>query len=184
MKKLYPLIILLLLSSATFAQKQTIDQSYVDRLIKTLAADDMQGRKTFEPSSEKAAAFIEKEFKQLGLKTLPALSGYKQTFTVNRITPGIPEVKINEQAVAAEKVFIVSGQPGLQWQKSDNNNSIQVVMVGAQDSYSQKMGELMKAHKNTLVLIDPSHADIFNKYRNYFSKEIPVWQVTQQRRDL
>jgi Zn-dependent M28 family amino/carboxypeptidase len=47
---------------------------------------------------------------------------------------------------------------------------VEVVMVGAQDSYSQKMGELMKARKNALVLINPAHADIFGKYRNYFSK--------------
>jgi Zn-dependent M28 family amino/carboxypeptidase len=160
---------LLLMATVTFAQKQTIEQAYVDRLIKTLAADDMQGRKTFEPSSQKAADFIEKEFKKIGLKTLPGLSGYKQTFSVNRIKPGTPQVKLNDQAIAAEKVFIVSSQPTLQWQSS-GTSSPEVIMVGAQDSYSQKMGELMKAHKNALMLINPAHADIFTKYRNYFSK--------------
>jgi hypothetical protein len=169
MKNVYSVIFLLLLAGATFAQKQTIEQAYVDRLIKTLAADDMQGRKTFEPSSDKAASFIEKEFKAIGLKKLPGLSGYKQTFTVNQIKPGTPEVKLNDAAISADKVFVVTGQTALQWQKP-GNTSIEVVLIGATDSYSQKVGELMKAHKNTLVLIDPAHSDIFNKYRNYFSK--------------
>lgn len=169
MKKVYSLIFLLLFTGAAFAQKQGIEQAYVDRLIKTLSADDMQGRKTFEPSSEKAADFIAKEFKAIGLKTLPGLSGYKQTFTVNRIKPGTPEVKINDQAVDPGKVFIITDQPSLQWQKS-GGEAIDVVSIGAQDSYSQKMGELMKAHKNTLVLINPAHQDIFTKYRNYYGK--------------
>jgi hypothetical protein len=169
MKKLYTLIVMLLISAATYAQKQTIEQAYVDRLIKTLAADDMRGRKTFEPSSEKAADFIAKEFKQIGLKKLPGLSGYKQTFTVNRIKPGTPEVKIDGQGILPEKVFVVSSQPGLQWQSSGSTPT-EVLMVGAGDSYSQKMGELMKAHKNALVLINPAHAELFTRYRNYFSK--------------
>ncbi|WP_407430471.1 hypothetical protein [Arcticibacter sp.] len=40
-----------------------ITTAYVDGLIKTLSSDAMQGRGTFTPGIDKAATFIESEFK-------------------------------------------------------------------------------------------------------------------------
>jgi hypothetical protein len=47
-----------------------IKQDDVERIIKTLSADDMEGRGTFYPGIEKAATFIEGEFKAAGLKPM------------------------------------------------------------------------------------------------------------------
>jgi hypothetical protein len=167
MKKIIQIICCLVITIPVLSQKSGIEQAYVNRIIKTLSADDMQGRKSFEPGADKAADFIEEEFKKIGLKPLNGLSGYKQTFNVYRVKPGETMVQINGQTVASDKVFVITGQAQLQWQQAAD---AEVVLVRAEDSFSQIAGELMKARKNTLILIDEAHQQIFNQYRNYFSK--------------
>ena len=82
MKKINILVVGLLL--VFNAQSQNIDklikEKEVRRIETILAADDMQGRRTFTPGIEKAAAFIADEFKATGLKTLNNSGSYLQSF--------------------------------------------------------------------------------------------------------
>src|SRR5271154_6959736 len=56
----------------------------VERIEKILSADDMQGRAVFTPAIDKAADFIQKEFKAAGLET-PGNSGtYLQDFYLTK----------------------------------------------------------------------------------------------------
>jgi len=68
MKKINILVVGLLLAFS--AQSQNIDklikEKEVRRIETILSADDMQGRRTFTPGIEKAAAFIADEFKATG----------------------------------------------------------------------------------------------------------------------
>ncbi len=70
----------------TNAQKTNNNQAVIDTVIVkkhlyTLASDEMEGRKTGTAGIEKAAVYIENEFKRIGLKTYDTLSDYRQTFT-------------------------------------------------------------------------------------------------------
>jgi len=58
-----------------------IDSIAVKKHLYTLASDDMEGRKTGTPGIEKAAKYIEDEFKKIGLTTYDTLKDYRQTFT-------------------------------------------------------------------------------------------------------
>ena len=58
-----------------------IDSTLVKKHLYTLASNDMEGRKAGTPGIEKAAQYIETEFKRLGLTTYDSLSSYRQTFT-------------------------------------------------------------------------------------------------------
>jgi hypothetical protein len=129
----------------------------------------MQGRKTFEPGNEKAGNFIAHEFKKIGLKPLPGLSAYHQNFKVYQVKPQRAEVKINGIAISPDKILVYSGEKELKWRNQDVN-SAEVAFIRAGDSFSQKVGDLMKGKKNTLILIEDAHLDIFNKYKNYYSK--------------
>ena len=57
-----------------------IDSASVRKHLYTLASDDMKGRRTGTDGIEKAAQYIENEFKRMGLKTYEDLSDYRQTF--------------------------------------------------------------------------------------------------------
>src|ERR1700749_2592062 len=97
MKKFLSVLALLAVSAGGFAQDvdKMIKQDDVERIIKTLSADDMQGRGTFTPGIEKAAQFIESEYKQIGLQPMEGNSGYRQNFSMIKSTPTKAEISIN-----------------------------------------------------------------------------------------
>ncbi len=96
MKKVFTLILLstLIFSCKTNSQKKkeesvkaTIDSLTVKKHLYTLASNDMEGRRAGTAGIEKAAKYIENEFKRIGLKTYDTLKDYRQTFTfTNRRT--------------------------------------------------------------------------------------------------
>ena len=58
-----------------------IDSTQVRKHLYTLASDEMEGRRAGTIGIERAAQYIETEFKRLGLSTYDTLSSYRQTFT-------------------------------------------------------------------------------------------------------
>ncbi|MFB1039502.1 MAG: M28 family peptidase, partial [Polaribacter sp.] len=58
-----------------------IDSNMVRKHLYTLSADNMEGRQSGTPGIEKAAVYIEDEFKKIGLSTFGDLDSYRQTFT-------------------------------------------------------------------------------------------------------
>lgn len=57
-----------------------INKVIIKQHLYTLAADDMEGRKPGTAGIEKAAKYIENEFKRIGLKTYNNLPDYRQNF--------------------------------------------------------------------------------------------------------
>lgn len=82
MRNAFYLLLLLFTAQVTNAQNidKIITHDYVDRLIKTLSSDEMEGRATFSPGIDKAASFIESEFKAIGLTPLKGAQGFRQSF--------------------------------------------------------------------------------------------------------
>lgn len=60
---------------------QEIEKATVKKHLYTLASDEMAGRKPGTEGIEKAAKYIESEFKRIGLTTYGDLKTYRQTFT-------------------------------------------------------------------------------------------------------
>ena len=92
MKSISPIILLLLIAISCKKKPTTIkkeatsiafeiDSITVKKHLFTLASDEMEGRGTGTPGIEKAAVYIENEFKRIGLSTFQDLETYRQTFT-------------------------------------------------------------------------------------------------------
>src|ERR1700743_36478 len=115
MRKLITLLFLFI-TACTFAQDvdKLIKQDDVERIIKTLSADDMQGRATFTPGIEKAAKFIESEYKQIGLEPMKGNDGYRQNFSMIKTVPVKLDVSINGSAITSENAA-VSGSSSFTW---------------------------------------------------------------------
>lgn len=80
-KSLSIFAIIAVFSVSTFAQEKIhIDTTTVRKHLYTLASDDMAGRKPGTEGIEKAAQYIEGEFKRIGLKTYDNLKTYRQNF--------------------------------------------------------------------------------------------------------
>ena len=70
----------LLLTAVALAATATIDPNLYLNDIKFLASPELRGRNTGSPEGEKAAAFVEKNYRQLGIK--PVGKSYLQPFPV------------------------------------------------------------------------------------------------------
>ena len=57
---------------------ESIDTTTVRKHLYTLASDEMEGRRTGTPGIEKAAQYIEGEFKRIGLKTYDTLKDFRR----------------------------------------------------------------------------------------------------------
>lgn len=87
MKKIVSIICLMAVINVSFAQADAQEKyaSHItgDNLAKHLniiASAEMEGRETGTEGQRKAAAYIESQFKAMGLKTVPALKGYQQYY--------------------------------------------------------------------------------------------------------
>ena len=165
MKRSLIITALLAISAGSFAQdvNKLISQDDVTRIIKTLSADDMQGRATFTPGIEKAAKFIESEYTQAGLKPMTGNTGYRQNFSMTRTTPLKTTVSINGKSVTADSIF-TSADASFNW---SNSNDVQVVQVGAEKNFRDQYRAASKSGKKMLILVDPHFEALFKRIRDY-----------------
>lgn len=155
MKKI--IVSMFVLSQCFNVHGQSIDKiittKEVTRIEKILSADDMQGRRTFTPGIEKASAFIESEFKEIGLKTFNTATNYRQEFSIT-VSKGVSsKITIDGKEINNNKIATFSYLPQVSLtEKSD----ISIVKINKGDNIGDKFNEYYKSSKNLLVLVDPS----------------------------
>ena len=80
-----------------------IDSVTVKKHLYTLASDEMEGRKSGTAGIEKAAKYIENEYKKIGLTTFNGLDSYRQTFN---FTPR----RSKEEITSANIIGVLEGK--------------------------------------------------------------------------
>jgi hypothetical protein len=180
MKKLIIASALVAVSLSVFSQNvnKKIKEADVERIIKTLSADDMQGRATFTPGIEKAAEFIESEYKRIGLKPMAGDSGYRQNFTMIKTSPVKMEVSINGTVIPAENVA-VSGASSFKW---DKPGDAEIVKISADKDMRKEYISVLRSGKNTLVLIDPKFADMFSRIQSHYQHGSVAFKDSPQKK--
>lgn len=169
MKKTFIATALVLSSAYGFSQdvvNKLIKEDDVRKVISTLADDNMQGRATFTPGIEKAAQFIEGEYKKAGLEPLPGNVDFRQNFKMTHITPVKLQANINGTDVAGDHIVAMSNS-SINWA---NNADIPVIKVGADQNFQTEFRNIRKNGKSALVLVDPKFADFFGRIQNAFGK--------------
>ncbi len=160
----------LFLLPAAQVQAQHIDKiinkDYVDRLIKTLSSDEMHGRATFTPGIDKAASFIEKEFKAIGLKPLQGNSGYRQSFYKYRIAPSLVEVSLNGTSVAAKNILAASSST--EPVTFDNITAESWIRLNPEKDFISQYRTLSRSKKQQLILVDAKFEKDFNRVKEAF----------------
>ncbi len=172
MKKIILSLSGMLLVLNSFGQNiNQIKEKEVGRVIKTLASDEMQGRATFSPGIEKAAKFIENEFKKIGLTPLPTEKGFRQSFSISRFKPGTIYVSLNGQAIPTEKVMASTDQAELNWNEA---SGIEQLKIEAGATFINRYREILRANKSAVVWVDPQYADAFKRIREAGLRQRPV----------
>jgi Zn-dependent M28 family amino/carboxypeptidase len=159
-----------------------IDSNMVRKHLYTLAADNMEGRKSGTPGIEKAAVYIEDEFKKIGLSTFGDLKSYRQTFTFkNRkskddiISSNIIGV-LEGKSKKDEYVIISAHYDHLGMKKSGAGD---LIYNGANDDASGVTGVLALAayfkkvgHERTIVFAAFTAEEMGLIGSTYFGKDI------------
>lgn len=144
-----------------------ITESNVGRIIKVLSSDDMRGRHTFSPDDiEKAAAFIENEFKDIGLSYLEGLDSYQQKFNVYAISTDSSHLIINGENIDSNKYFTLPDTKLIKWEKED----VSFKEIGKEDNFRQSYSALSNSESPTVVMVNKTHKQSFNRYLSFFSK--------------
>jgi hypothetical protein len=169
MKKIFSLTLFAAFSFGAYAQNvnKLIKQQDVTRVISTLASDDMRGRETFTPDIERAAQFIESEYKKIGLKPMKGDDGYRQNFTLTRIIPVKTSVSLNGKMLSPDSAFIMSSAASLTWNDTSN---LRVGRITADQDFRAEYRKYLSGNKKTLVLVDPKFAMYFKLIGDRYRK--------------
>ncbi len=148
-------------------QVESINQQHVTSLVKTLSADDMQGRASFTPYADKAADFIASEFAKANVTPFKGTQNYEQQFTVYRLSPAELEVKLGKEKISSENVLVSTTYKELEWEKPGH---VTIKTIAKDDNFRKVFSELSQAKENGLVLVHPKHAEMFANYKRYMSR--------------
>lgn len=175
MKKFTLACFVLLTVITGFSQSvdKLIKEENITRIIKTLAADDMMGRSAKQPEHiDKAAAFISNEFKNIGLKPLKGLTGYRQEFKKDMVVPQTLEVVINGQKIAPENTLLITEKAEVNYTKG-----LGVIVIPFDTSITDKrqylLGKAFGLTRDTssaIVLVAPEFKETFKELKGYFGK--------------
>jgi len=152
-------------------QAQNIDKiitrEYTDHLIKTLSGDEMQGRGTFTPGIDKAAMFIESEFKKIGLQPLASEKGFRQTFYKYQVANVSKSIKIDGSEISPENVILAGAN---EENITLNKSNATVVVLDPEKPFVNQFRTMLSAGKNQIILVDDKFAENFKRYKAYFDK--------------
>ena len=161
-KTVFGLLSLFVLTACTVQNPdRLVKLSNVERIIRTLSADDMQGRATFSPGIEKAARFIESEFKEIGLVPLAGENNFRQEFSKVRIKPSIQDVMVNGKAVSAGSVFAITDNQNVNWTES---SGIEMIQIKSGEKFMDRYRAIARTNQSALVFVDSSHAKLFRRF--------------------
>ncbi|MBD2715069.1 M20/M25/M40 family metallo-hydrolase [Microvirga sp. STR05] len=174
----FPLFVLSLVfcSLSLHAQKKPksvpntpgVSAATVERVVKTLASDELKGRASGKPGGLKAAQYLASEFQRLELGMFPGLTSYEQVFPAYESKVAALFVMLHSIPVVKEKVILNSSQPHLNWTDEDEP-ATRTLVVGPQDKLQPHIRDIMRPRENLVVVLDPVHEKDFKRVAEYLS---------------
>lgn len=157
MKKVSLLALSLAVAGISLAQDidRIITVKEVERIERTLSADDMQGRATFTPGNDKAAAFIADEFKKAGIQPWDGKSYIQQLPSMVSGKPTSLSVTFDGVQVDPRNVAIMSGKFDVNINQA---SGLEKVTIGKDANFTQEYRKIAGSNKSYLVIVDTSFA--------------------------
>jgi hypothetical protein len=165
MKRLFLAVVLASTACSRGAEPE-ISRSEVERIIETLASDEMEGRSAFGPTIERAADFIAGEFEAIGLEPVAGSEGYRQAFQVHGAQVAEATVTVDGTEVPDDHVAIALGAPAIDW---DQSSGVSVIRIGA-DQDPGGLVQALQGGDDAVVLVHPVHAEAFERVRGFLSR--------------
>lgn len=162
------LIVLFFGCSTVYSQEDfEINVQYIEKQLKALSSDELQGRKVFSEGIEKAANIIANDFKDTGLGYLPGLSSYKQEFVIYNLSTTEVNVTIAGESINPQLTFGLFNQTEINW---NQDSGIEIVAITKDQNFQESFTKLQGIGESAIVLVDKEHEIIFSRYQQYFSR--------------
>jgi hypothetical protein len=163
MQRIFAFFFLFLAPCGLIAQQagKSIDPKDVRRVLETLSSDDMQGRKAPGPAVDKAAAFLEEEFRKAGLQPMAGARGFLQEFYMTRSETVSSAAVLDGDKLGPERIIVFAGKELLDWKTGD----AKVVRPGTGDR--QAIGEALTGSGNTLLVLDSTNRNMFGRLKGF-----------------
>ena len=139
---------------------KVITKSETERIERVLASDEMEGRRTFSPGIDKAAAFIAKEFEATGLKSIKGDNNFLQSFSINRPKFISLSASMDGATIDTKQVIVVTIEPEI---KMTEASGYAVLKIAAGENLNQAASKIIGTNQKTIVLVDESHAQNFGR---------------------
>jgi hypothetical protein len=141
-----------------------INSSAVESIEKVLSADDMRGRATFTPDIERAADYIESQFRVAGLQTWNGTNSYRQPFVMVRASPISATATFDGELQPTGRVFAVSSSASL---SVDENSGYEKAYIKAGSNIGVEVMHFMHEKKNYLVVMDTSYTSFLPRLQRF-----------------
>lgn len=168
MKPIALLALLTALSLVLPAQNinKLVREKQVEKTIRALASDDMRGRSALVPEDiNRAASFIEKQFRKAGLKPMEGLTGYRQEF--QKIKLGTTSLKVvasgeqipEDRLILSSKAEVVNLDPGTPMDT-----------IGKSQPLFPTLSAFERSGGDKIVWVAQAHAGEFKTAQRYLSR--------------
>jgi len=165
-KKLLLPAFLLLNVSYVFSQKieKVINATEAERIESILASDSMQGRKTFSTGIDKAASFIESEFKKTGLNFFGDLKTYKQSFEMIKTKFISASATMDGKVLAAENMIAVTTDAVV---KFDEKSGYKKVVLDSASNLMTEATKIINSNNKTIVFVSTAQSKLFSRLKRF-----------------
>jgi hypothetical protein len=168
MKNIF-LLLAFIANLSVFSQSKSnhITVAEVERIITTLASDDMQGRRAGTPFIDKAATFIEQEFNKAGLQPLNGNS-YLQPFTMLKPKQKEAKAELDDVEIDVNRVVVITSKKDLKVNEKSGykHHKINAADVSDIRSFFTKAMNFVTANENAVVFVDSSLSSHFSRLPN------------------
>ena len=164
------------LTAVSFACAATknISLAQVTKDISYLASDDLKGRDNYSPEIRLAANYIATRFQESGLVAADGISGadFLQKYKITKTIPQQLNLTINGQKFSSEKLAMASTKTSFSWALNNNakNTEFKIHSIGKGDDMQTIVGTLNKQGGQHLVLLNPVHKALFERYQHYLKQ--------------
>ena len=168
MKYLLIFVLSLFISHSILAQEieKIIVQNDVERIIKKLSSDEMRGRSAMKPEDiGKATAFIESEFKAIGLQNLKDLKSFRQEFEKTKIEKISSEVVIDGEKILPDNFIFVSNNDETVW-----NSDVTVKVLEKDKDFFKEFRSLRNGADSKIVLVAPEYQKQFQRVQGLYNQ--------------
>ncbi len=164
-KKIFAQLVLVFTVFTAGAQdiNKLISVSEVTRIEGVLAADDMQGRKTYSAGIDKAADFIAAEFTKTDLKFFKDANSYKQPFSMLKAKFISATGIIDAASVPADNILAVTTSANI---KMDEKSGYEKFVIDSGANLVREGFKIVMASKKSIVFVNTAHARNFSRLKS------------------